>query len=126
MTENPVVPRVLVAEDESLIRLMAVELLEDAGCAVVEAVDGDAALEKLKQDSQIQLLISDIRMPGLGGYELVDAGLTLRPELKVLLMTGYTQEPVPKHLVSRGVAVIYKPFDLDAFVAMAMGMLPAR
>jgi CheY-like chemotaxis protein len=114
-----------VAEDEALLRLVAVEFLEDADCMVFEAADGEAALEVLKQNPDIQLLVSDIRMPKLSGYQLVEQGLSLCPELKVLLMTGYTHDPVPKHLSERGVAIIYKPFDAGKFVALAKQMLVA-
>lgn len=118
-------PCVLVAEDEALLRMVAVEFLEDAGCAVLEAADGEEALESLRQNPGIKLLVSDIRMPRINGFQLVEQGLALRPDLKVLLMTGYTQDPVPEHLTSRGVAIIYKPFDEDRFVAMARGMIAA-
>ena len=116
-------PRVLIAEDETLLRMVAVEFLEEAGCAVIEAADGEQALECLKQNPDIKLLVSDIRMPRINGYQLVEQGLALRPNLKVLLMTGYTQDPVPEHLTSRGVVIIYKPFDEDRVVAMVRGMI---
>lgn len=125
MSEETDKPRVLVAEDEALLRMVAVEFLEDAGCTVLEAADGAEALESLKQNPDIKLLVSDIRMPKINGYQLVEQGLALRPDLKVLLMTGYTQDPVPEHLTSRGVAIIYKPFDEGRFVAMARGIIAA-
>jgi CheY-like chemotaxis protein len=123
MSEASDKPCVLVAEDEALLRMVAVEFLEDAGCTVLEAADGEQALESLKQNPGVKLLVSDIRMPRINGYQLVEQGLALRPDLKVLLMTGYTQDPVPENLTSRGVAIIYKPFDEGRFVAMAKGML---
>lgn len=125
MSDASIKPRVLVAEDEALLRFVAVEFLEDAQYTVLEAADGEMALEILKQDPEIKLLVSDIRMPKMNGYQLVEAGLALRPDLKVLLMTGYTQDPVPAHLTSRGVAIIYKPFDEDKFVTMAKRMISA-
>ena len=85
----------LLAEDEAMLRVIAVEMLEDAGFEVFEAADGVEALELLKAHPEISLLVSDIKMPRMDGYALAEAGLALRPELKILLMTGYAQEPPP-------------------------------
>src|SRR5215475_10870978 len=92
---------ILVAEDEAMLRVIAVEMLQDAGFEVFEAGDGAEALELLKANPNIALLVSDIKMPRMDGYALVEAGLTVRPDLKVLLMTGYSQSPLPEILKTR-------------------------
>src|ERR1035438_7210261 len=104
---------VLVVEDESLLLMVVSETLRDAGYAVWEAGDGESALRIIKAEPEIDLLITDVRMPGMNGYQLVDAGLALRPELKVMLMTGYAQDPIPRKLSQAGIQVLHKPFDFD-------------
>jgi len=116
---------ILLAEDEGMLRMAAAELLEDAGYHVLEAADGNHGYEILKSGTPVDLLISDIKMPGLNGYQLAEAGLALRPRLRVLLMTGYAQEPLPQAMRAAGVDIIYKPFDFDALVEAAKRMLPA-
>jgi CheY-like chemotaxis protein len=116
-------PVILLAEDEAMLRIVATEMLEDAGYKVVEAADGDRGYEILRSGTPIDLLISDIKMPGLNGYQLAEAGLSLRPSLRVLLMTGYAQEPLPQAMRAAGVDIIYKPFDFDALVDSANRML---
>ncbi|MGQ0740992.1 MAG: response regulator [Alphaproteobacteria bacterium] len=119
-------PTVLVAEDEAMLRVVAVEVLTDAGYRVLEAGDGNTALKAIQDDANVDLLISDIKMPGLNGYELAEAGMALRPAMKVLLMTGYVQEPIPAKMAAAGVRVLYKPFDIDQLPALADSMLKNR
>ncbi len=113
---------ILVAEDEAMLRIIAVEMLEDAGFQVFEAGDGAEALELLKANPQITLLVSDIKMPRMDGYALVEAGLTFRPDLKVLLMTGYSQEPPPQLLKTREIQILHKPFNLERLCSLAAEM----
>jgi DNA-binding NtrC family response regulator len=112
---------ILVAEDETMLRVIAVEMLQDAGFEVFEAGDGVEALELLKVNPQIALLISDIKMPRMDGYALVEAGLAFRPDLKVLLMTGYSQVP-PQVLKAREIQILHKPFNLERLCALAAQM----
>ena len=120
MSENDKTP-ILIAEDEAMLRLIAVELLQDAGFQVFEAGDGVEALELLKANPQIALLVSDVKMPRMDGYSLVEAGLALRPDLKVLMMTGYAQNP-PQMLKARDIPVLHKPFNLERLCALAAEM----
>ena len=112
---------ILVAEDEAMLRLIAVEMLQDHGFEVFEAADGAEALDLLKANPEIALLVSDIKMPRMDGYALVEAGLAFRPELKVLLMTGYSQEP-PPNIKLRDIQVLRKPFNLERLCALAAEM----
>ncbi|HEX3665044.1 MAG TPA: response regulator [Rhizomicrobium sp.] len=119
-------PKVLIADDEAMLRIVAAETLQDAGFDVSEAGDGTSALEILRSDPTIELLVSDIKMPGLNGIELAEAGLKLRPELKILLMTGYATENLPDSLRERGLEILRKPFDFDQLSALALSLVDKR
>ena len=110
---------ILLAEDEAMLRTIAVEMLEEAGFQVFEAADGVEALDLLKANPDINLLVSDVKMPRMDGYALVEAGYALRPGLKVLLMTGYAQEPPPQLLRDHSIQVLHKPFNLEKLCALA-------
>lgn len=118
-TPDATAPTVLIAEDEAMLRLVAAETLRDAGFCVIEAGDGNEGLLIVQSGKPIDILISDIKMPGLNGYQLAEAALRLRPALRVLLMTGYTQEPLPKSISDAGIKVLYKPFHIDQLAALA-------
>ena len=111
--------RILIAEDEPMLRIIAVEMLEDAGFEVFQAADGEEALAVLRNNPDIELLISDIKMPRMDGYALVRASLAFKPQLKTLLMTGYAEDPPPDLLGSGHVEILHKPFDLDRLCALA-------
>ena len=115
--------QILVAEDEAMLRAIAVEMLEDAGFSVFQAGDGEEALAILKSHPGIQVLVSDIKMPRMDGYALVAQSLALRPDLKVVLMTGYAQEPPPA--LPRAIPTLHKPFNLDRLCELAGQMLAA-
>jgi CheY-like chemotaxis protein len=115
--------QVLVAEDEAMLRAIAVEMLEDAGYSVFQAGDGQEALALLKNNPGIAVLVSDIKMPRMNGYDLAEAGLQLRPELKILLMTGYAEEPPPGLLRAREIHTLHKPFNLERLCELVGEML---
>ena len=119
-------PSVLIVEDEPLLLMLAAETMRDAGYCVLEAGEGKSALSILETNPDIDLLLSDIKMPGMNGYQLAAAGLALRPDLKVLLMTGYAQDPVPRQMTDAGVRVLYKPFDIDRLPAVAGEILKGK
>jgi CheY-like chemotaxis protein len=82
-------PIVLVVEDEMLLRMRAVDMVEDAGYASVEAVDADEAFAVLKSRSDIALLFTDIQMPGsMDGLQLAQAVYQLWPSIKIILVSG--------------------------------------
>jgi two-component system cell cycle sensor histidine kinase/response regulator CckA len=115
--------QILLAEDEAMLRILAVEMLEDSGFQVFEAGDGVEALALLRSNPDIALLVSDIKMPRMDGYALVEAGLGVRPDLKVLLMTGYAQEPPPPALQARKIQILHKPFNLELLCSLAAQMV---
>ncbi|MGF2075772.1 response regulator, partial [Enterococcus casseliflavus] len=85
------------------------------GYATLEAGDGPEAMRILESDARIDLLVSDVGLPGgMNGRQVADAGRALRPELKVLFMTGYAENAVLSHgHLGPGMHVMTKPFELD-------------
>lgn len=114
--------QILIAEDEVMLRVVAVEMLEDAGFEVFQAGDGEEALTLLKLNPGISLLVSDIKMPRMDGYALVKAGLQFKPGLKVLMMTGYAQDPPPDLIREQRIEILRKPFNLDRLCQIADAM----
>jgi len=106
---------VLVVEDEPVVRGLVVELLTELGYQVIEAHDGPEGLERLRGRGRIDLLITDIGLPGLNGRQIADAGRELRPDLKVLYMTGYAENAaLAPGFLQPGTAIITKPFAIEA------------
>ncbi|WP_184020247.1 hybrid sensor histidine kinase/response regulator [Sphingobium boeckii] len=105
---------VLVIDDEPTIRMPVSEVLADAGYAVIEAADGPAGLEILNSSARIDLLITDVGLPGgLNGRQVADAARTTRPELKVLFITGYAENAaVGGGKMDKGMFVLTKPFQM--------------
>ena len=83
----------LFVDDDFLISLSTAALLEDLGHAVIKASSGSAALEVLKSDKPVDIMITDYAMPGMTGLQLAEAARVLRPELPILLATGYADLP---------------------------------
>lgn len=116
---------ILLVEDEALLRELIMENLQDAGYCVFEASDGRSGLEVLQSDQHIDLLLSDIKLPDIDGYQVAQAGKELRPALKVILMTGYAPSPLPPSLKSTVYQVLQKPFALEALTGRIAGALSA-
>jgi PAS domain S-box-containing protein len=104
-------PIVLIAEDNDPVRDVAVAMIEDMDYIVLDAANGEAALEIIKQRDDIDLLLSDVVMPGMNGPELAAAALEIRPDLKVLFASGYTQGTAEEmHELPNFIELIDKPF----------------
>jgi len=114
---------ILLAEDEAMLRIVAVEMLKDEGFEVFEASDGVVALDILKEHPEIELLISDIKMPRLSGYELAEGALAIKPELKVVFMTGYSTEAPPAYIKELSIRTLQKPFNVVELSHLARNML---
>ena len=80
---------ILLVDDEPIVREAMVKLLEHAGCDVFDAYNGSAALQVLEDHPEITLLLSDIHMAGMSGIELANEALKRRPDLRVVLTSGY-------------------------------------
>ena len=105
----------LVIDDEPSVRMLVTEVLGDMGFISIEADDGKTGLNILDSSRHIDLLITDVGLPGgINGRQLADAGLVLRPDLKVLFITGYAENAVVGngHL-KRGMQVLTKPFAME-------------
>ena len=90
---------VLVVEDNPLSRATAVEMFRDLGFTVFDAYNGQYALKLLQAHPEIRVLFADVRMPGMSGPELAEVAQRLRPDLKIVLTSGYVgQEDVPSHV----------------------------
>ncbi len=115
-TKVDVAPRgtetVLLVEDDANIRELARELLEISGYIVLESVDvQDAVRIAESHQGDIHLLITDVVMPEMGGHVLANAVARCRPNIKVLYMSGYTDEAVIRHgVINPGTAFLQKPF----------------
>jgi two-component system, cell cycle sensor histidine kinase and response regulator CckA len=103
---------ILLVEDQPALRDVVRESLETFGYRVVEAADGEQAMAMaMTAEEPLQLLLSDVVMPAMGGRELADALRKARPNLPVLFMSGYTEGAVSRHgVLEGGTAFISKPF----------------
>jgi PAS domain S-box-containing protein len=107
---------VLVIDDDPIVRMLMVEVMREAGYAVLDAGDGVAALRILQSDRRIDLLITDVGLPGgMNGRQVADAARTWRPALKVLFVTGYAENAaIGNGQLDEGMRVITKPFAVGA------------
>jgi two-component system cell cycle response regulator CpdR len=116
--ELPLSRVVLVVDDEPLILAMTASMLEDLGCEVVTAGNAPKALAALSADPRVEILITDINMPGMDGYELVEKAKRLREGLRVILLSGREQN-------GSEFPLIRKPFserDLKRTMAQHTGL----
>ena len=110
---------VLIVDDEPTVRMLVSEVLEDLGYTAIEAADGPAGLKVLRSDVRIDLLVTDVGLPGgMNGRQMADAGRVVRPGLRVLFITGYAENAVVGngHL-DPGMAVLTKPFVMEALAS---------
>ncbi|UAK26524.1 PAS domain-containing protein [Sphingomonas nostoxanthinifaciens] len=109
---------VLIVDDEESIRMLVTETLIDLGYTALEAADGPMALKLLFGDRHIDLLVTDVGLPGMNGRQLADAIRANRPSLKVLFITGYAENAVLNHgHLDPGMHVITKPFAMEALAS---------
>jgi CheY-like chemotaxis protein len=106
---------VLVVDDEPTVRMLVTEVLEDLGYTSISAGDGAAGLKVLESRVRIDLLVTDVGLPGgMNGRQVADAARKLRPDLKVLFITGYAQNAaVGNGYLAAGMHVLTKPFAVD-------------
>jgi len=105
---------VLVVEDEPVVRAVILEMLVEQGYRTLEAVDGPSGLRILQGNEQIDLLVTDVGLPGINGRQLADQARETRPGLKILFVTGYAESvAIADGFLQPGMEMITKPFDLD-------------
>jgi PAS domain S-box-containing protein len=118
---------ILLVEDEDVVRRLVAEILDDAGYAVLEASDGASALEIVRSHGgPLDLLVTDVVMPGMSGPEVAQAVSPLRPSLQVLYMSGYTDSAIVHHgVLAEGTAFLQKPFSSTELTAKVRSLLDA-
>jgi len=116
---------VLLVEDEPDVRMIIVDVLSDLGYTVLEAADGRAGMQLLELDSRIDLLVTDVGLPGgMNGRQLADAARQRRPGLKVLFVTGYAESTaMGGGPMGQGMQVMTKPFAVGALAARVQGII---
>ena len=115
---------ILIVEDEDAVRLFASRALANKGYTVLEAISGEAALELIDaHDGEIDLLLSDVVMPGMDGPSLVEKVLEMRPGMKVILISGYAEEEFRKKLHEGDFSFLPKPFSLQELAERVKAVL---
>ena len=108
----------LLVEDEPAVRQTSKDALIELGYSVLEADGGEAALRLIRDHPQIDLMFTDVVMPGMNGAELARRAQAARPDLKVLFTTGYTRNAVVHNgVLDPGVQLIGKPYTLEELAA---------
>jgi CheY-like chemotaxis protein len=105
--------KVLVVEDVALIRMTTVDMVEQIGFEAAEAGDGAEALAILQKDGDIEILLTDLGLPGMNGRQLVEEALRLKPGLKVIIASGYSTHEEQGSKLPANVAYLTKPFDMQ-------------
>ncbi len=116
---------ILVVDDEPAVRLLIAELLEDLGYIVLQAERGADALTILQSKAAIDLLITDVGLPGgMNGRQVADAARDVRPDLKILFVTGYAENAVLAHdTLEPGMHVLPKPFAIAELISRVTELL---
>lgn len=116
---------ILVVDDEPAIRMLISEILEEAGYNVLEASDGPEGLSILQSPQKVDVLITDVGLPGgINGRQVADAARQAQPNLKVLFITGYADKAaVGGRDLEEGMELLIKPFDMNALPARIKGMI---
>ncbi|WP_294392397.1 hybrid sensor histidine kinase/response regulator [uncultured Sphingomonas sp.] len=119
---------VLVVDDEPTVRMLVVDALEDLGYAAIEAADGPEGLRILQSGARIDLLVTDVGLPGgMNGRQLAEAARAVRDDLKVLFITGYAENAVLNHgHLDHGMEVLTKPFSMDALAQRIRTLIEDR
>ncbi len=115
---------VLIVEDDPAVRVLVSAVLSELGYAFVEASDADGAMPILNSAQRIDLLISDVGLPGMNGRQLAEVGRQYRPGLKVLFITGYAEHAAVRGgFLDSGMQMITKPFTFDLLTAKVREMI---
>jgi PAS domain S-box-containing protein len=118
---------VLVVDDEAAVRMVITETLGELGYVALEAIDGPSGLRLLQSDVRLDLLITDVGLPGLNGRQLADAARSVRPDLPVLFITGFVgNAAIGNGVLEYGMQMLSKPFAMHALAEKVRGMIGAR
>ena len=116
---------ILIVEDEPTVRMLLTDVLNELGYTLIEAVDSVAGLKVLRSDVHIDLLITDVGLPGgMNGRQMADAGRDARPTLRTLFITGYAENAaVGSEQLGPGMQVLTKPFAVETLAARVRELL---
>jgi CheY-like chemotaxis protein len=116
--------RVLVVEDEPDVRMLVVDVLRELGYSVEVAADGPSALPYLQGAERIDLLVTDVGLPGMNGRQVAEAAREYRPDLKILFITGYAESvAMANGFLAPGMEMVTKPFAIDALASRIRDMI---
>ena len=118
---------VLIVDDEPTVRMLVTDVLDDLGYTAIEAIDGASGLKVLQSNARIDLLVTDIGLPGgMNGRQMADAARVARPDLKVLFITGFAENALLSNgQLAPGMAVLTKPFAIDTLGARIRELIAA-
>jgi CheY-like chemotaxis protein len=116
---------VLLVEDEAAVRLMVAEALREMGCEVLEAGDGPSGLRIVQSREAVDLLVTDVGLPGMNGRQLAEAVRGTWPRLPVLLISGYAAKVFAQADLAPGMELMAKPFALDVLTGRVRAILEA-
>jgi CheY-like chemotaxis protein len=106
---------VLVVEDDETVRLVVTQVLDELNYRYIEVADARQAIQHLEAGARVDLLITDVGLPNINGRQLADFARRLRPDLRVLFITGYAERAALRSgFLAPGMDLMTKPFDLDA------------
>lgn len=119
---------VLIVDDEPSVRMLITEVLGELGYTAIEAADGSSALRVLQSDARIDLLVTDVGLPGgMNGRQLADFGRVARPKLKVLFITGYAEKNVMAgNQLETGMGILTKPFAMEGLAGRIKELISAQ
>jgi PAS domain S-box-containing protein len=119
--------RVLVVEDEDAVRMLVIDVLRELGYSTLEASDAKAALPMLQGAERIDLLITDVGLPGMNGRQLAEIARQQRPALQVLFITGYAPSAENRSdFLDSGMDMLAKPFSVDELALRVRKMIEGR
>ena len=116
---------VLIVDDEPTVRMLVADVLEEFGYHAIEAPDGATGLRIMQSDVRIDLLVTDVGLPGgMNGRQMADAGRVTRPDLKVLFITGYAENAVISHgHLDPGMHLLTKPFTMEMLASRVRDLI---
>jgi CheY-like chemotaxis protein len=119
---------VLIVDDEPTVRMLVTDVLAELGYAAIEAADSQSGLKVLQSDVRIDLLITDVGLPGgLNGRQMADAARPRRPDLRVLFITGYAENAaLGDGYLEPGMHVLTKPFTMDVLGRRIKSIITAK
>ena len=115
---------VVVVEDDPAVRMLVVNVLDELGYTAHQAADSRTALPLLESDLRVDLLVTDVGLPGMNGRQLAEIARQHRPGLRVLFMTGYAEKAAERQgFLEDGMDMVAKPFSIDVLATKIRSMI---